>query len=158
MIAESEFTKWAVILLEEAFGVTDAGSGFFLDHGRAGILGTLDGISAQAASSALVPGNETIASHSGHILFILNLAAAYERGENPKADWLGSWSNKEVSQEQWVELRARIKAAYEDFIGSVRARQEWAEDSVAGVMIVLTHCAYHLGEIRQIASSLPAQE
>lgn len=157
MIGEVEFTKWAVTLLEEAFGVTDAGSGFFLDHGRAGIIGTLDGISAKVASAALVPGHETIASHSGHILFILHLAAAYERGENPQADWLGSWSNRDVSDEQWAMLRSEIKTAYDDFIGRVRIRLEWREDTVAGVMVVLTHCAYHLGEIRQIASSLAAK-
>lgn len=147
------FKKWLLTLLPEIFGATDAEYGYILDNGRAGILGTIDTLDAAAASAAPKPGAETIASHSGHTLYLMELFAAYSNGENPKTDWPGSWKNRSIDQAAWNEMRAKIRATYEDILDFINSREDWNEDVVAASMILLGHCAYHLGEIKQLYSS-----
>ena len=147
------FKKWLLTLLPEIFGASDAEYGYILDNGRAGILGTLDSLDAAAASMAPKPGAETIASHSGHTLYLMELFAAYSNGENPDTDWPGSWKNRTIDQAAWNEMRAKIRATYEDILDFVQKRDDWNEDVTAACLILLGHCAYHLGEIKQLYSA-----
>jgi len=149
----NHFKKWLLTLLPEIFGATDSEHGYILDNGRAGILGTIDTLDAATASRAPKLGTETIASHSGHTLYLMELFAAYSNGENPQTDWPGSWKNQSVDQAGWNELRSKLRATYEDILDFVSKREEWDEDVIAASMILLGHCAYHLGEIKQLYSS-----
>jgi len=149
----NHFKKWLLTLLPEIFGATDSEHGYILDNGRAGILGTIDTLDAAAASRAPKSGAETIASHSGHTLYLMELFAAYSNGENPQTDWPGSWKNQIVDQAGWNELRTKLRATYEDILDFVSKREVWDEDVIAASMILLGHCAYHLGEIKQLYSS-----
>src|SRR5689334_12785151 len=90
-INAEDFKSPLLTLLAEGFGVSDSPNGFFLDDGQAGLLGTIDKLSAATASAGLRPENATIAAHTNHVLFILDLFTAYERGEPFNADWAGSW-------------------------------------------------------------------
>ena len=151
---ENNYVKnWLLILLPEIFGATDSESGYILDNGRAGILGTIDTLDAVAASRAPNPGAETIASHSGHTLYLMELFAAYSNGENPKTDWPGSWKNQTIDQASWNEMRAKIRATYENILDFLEKREDWSEDVTAASLILLGHCAYHCGEIKQLYSS-----
>ena len=147
------FKKWLLTLLPEIFGATDLEYGYILDNGHAGILGTIDTLDAAAASKAPKPGAETIASHSGHTLYLMELFSAYSNGETPQADWPGSWKNQSVDPAAWSELRTKLRARYEEILDFVSKREEWNEDVTASSMILLGHCAYHLGEIKQLYSS-----
>lgn len=149
--------KWMLILLPEIFGATDEKYGYILDHGKAGILGTLDQLDASAASRAPKPGGETIASHSGHALYMMELFNAYADGQNPKTDWPGSWKNQTVNEAQWNDLRNRIRSNYEGILKTLEIREDWNEDVVSASLILLGHCAYHLGEIKQMTSSASQQ-
>jgi hypothetical protein len=84
MIPTSEFTHWFFLLLAETLGVADTPHGRILDNGQSGLLGTINTLSAEVASAAPTPDQATIASHCGHILFLLQYFAAYERGETPR--------------------------------------------------------------------------
>jgi hypothetical protein len=148
------FKNTLLTLLPETFGVSDAPNGFLLDHGRAGLLGTLAGVDAATASARRRPANATIASHTNHILLLLDLYAAYDRGEQPHADWEGSWQTPLVDAAAWDKLRGEVRARYDSVIGLIQARTDWPEPAVSGALILLAHVAYHLGEIKQILTSL----
>lgn len=154
MIKTDDFTKWMGQLLAETFGVSEASGGFFLDTGRSGLLGTLAPLSAAQASAALKPENATIASHSAHVLFLLDLFEAYEQGQRPEPDWEASWKIRTVDDAAWAKLRTDLLAAYTTVVARVRARQAWEEQPLAATLTLLAHCAYHVGEIRQILTSM----
>jgi hypothetical protein len=154
MIKGEVFQQSLLTLLPEVFGVTDAPHGYILDNGQSGLLGTLDQVNAATASARLRPGNETVASHTNHVLFIVNLHNAFERGEHPQADWAGSWTNQVVDDDAWGRLRTDLRAAYTTAISRLEQRLEWPDDGVGAYIMLVAHCAYHLGEIRQILTSL----
>jgi len=149
MIQTADFTKWLRILLAETFGVADAPDAYFLDSGQSGLLGTVNTLSAEVASAGRTPEQSTIASHCAHVLFILRLFDAYEQGQTPEADWEGSWSTRVVDDAAWQALRGEVQAAYDSVVARLQTRDTWPEPAVAASMVLLAHCAYHVGEIRQ---------
>ena len=54
----------------------------------------------------------------------------------------------------WDNLRGSVQARYDTVISLIQTRTEWPEPSVAGALVLLAHVAYHLGEIKQILTSL----
>src|SRR5262245_62215734 len=110
MIPTAEFTHWFFLLLAETLGVADTPNGRILDTGQSGLLGTIDTLSAEVASAAPTPEQATIASHCGHVLFLLQYFAAYERGETPTPDWASSWATRVVDEAAWLALRQELRA------------------------------------------------
>lgn len=149
MIPSETYAKWLLVLLAEIFGVADTPQGFVLDDGRSGLMGTINVLSAEQASFAPNVEQGTIASHCGHILFLLQFFAAHERGESPEADWQGSWAIRMVDAAAWQHLRDELQATYDQLVVRLQARTDWPEPAVTASMMLLTHCAYHVGEIRQ---------
>lgn len=149
MIKPEDFTKHLSAFFTEIFGASDAPHGFILDNGQSGLLGTIDGLSAQTASSTPKPEDASIAAHCGHILFLLQTFDAYEQGQQPKLDWPGSWATRVVDEPAWAGLRADLRAAYQRVLGHLQKRTEWPEPPLAAALLLLAHCAYHVGEIRQ---------
>jgi hypothetical protein len=143
------FTDPFFIFFEELFGLTDSPSGYFLDNGRAGLLGTIDQLTAEQASAGAASGQTTIAAHCNHILFLLNLFLAEERGETTHPDWKSSWAVNSVDNDSWQSLRSAIRAAYDEVVVRLKARDPLPEQAVGPAMLLLVHGAYHLGEIRQ---------
>ena len=152
MIAEEEFKAPFLVFLAEVFGVSDAPGGYFLDTGRSGLLGTLDEIDAATASTPLASGPDTIASHSAHVLYILRFFAAHERGENPAHDWPSSWTTYRVDDEAWDRLRAALRSTYDAVTARLQARDEWPGPAIGAGMMLLAHCAYHVGVIHRTRS------
>lgn len=153
---EAGFKQTLLTLLAEGFGVSDADSSFFLDDGRAGLLGTLDKLDAATASAGLRPENATISAHANHVRFLLDIFIAYERGEQANHDWASSWAVQTVDAAAWDALRAGLRARYTTLMDMIRARTEWPAPAVGGALILLAHVPYHTGEIKQIITSLAA--
>lgn len=149
MIPVVDYTSSFFLLFAEVFGVSDLPHGFILDSGTSGLLGTIDSLSAEVASSTPVADQASIAAHCGHILFLLNDFAAHERGETPDADWPGSWATRTVDEAQWQVLRDELRTAYAHIVARLQVREEWPAPAVGASMMLLAHCAYHVGEIRQ---------
>jgi hypothetical protein len=149
MIQTADFTKWLSILLTETFGASDSPDAYFLDSGQSGLLGTINTLSAEVASAARSPEQSTIASHSAHVLFLLRLFEAYEQGQTPTPNWEGSWSTRVVDDAAWRALRGELQSAYASVAARLQANDAWPEPRVAAAMILVAHCAYHVGEIRQ---------
>ena len=149
MIPTAQFTNWLFLLLAEIFGVADTPDGRILDTGQSGLLGTINALSAEVASAAPMKDQATIASHCGHVLFLLQYFAAYERGETPDADWEGSWAIRTIDDAAWLALRQELQTTYDNLIERLKVRDAWPEAAIAASMMLLAHCAYHVGEIRQ---------
>src|SRR5262245_43296602 len=137
MIQAADFTKWASILLDETFGVSETSDAYFLDSNRSGLLATIDELSAEQASTVRPPEQLSIAAHCGHVLFLLNQFIAADQGQTPSDDWAGSWATRTVGDAAWQALRSDLQAAYESAAGRVRERKEWHEPPVAATMILI---------------------
>lgn len=149
MIATTAFTHPFFVLLAETFGVSERSDGYFLDTGQSGLLGTITTLSATVASAARTSEEATIAAHCGHILFLLEFFAAYERGEAPSPDWTSSWTTRVVDEAQWKTLRHELQTSYTSLMARLQARESWPDEALGAAMLLLAHCAYHVGEIRQ---------
>jgi hypothetical protein len=121
----------------------------------AGLLRSLETLSA-AAASARAPGNgSSIAAHVDHLRYGLELLNRWSRGENPfgDADYSASWRRQTVTDQEWAALRERLRTEAHSWIEAVRQPRELSEVELTGIIASLAHLAYHLGAIRQIDRS-----
>lgn len=149
MSSQTAFAQTFFALFAEAFGVAETDDAYFLDSSRAGLLPTIDTLSAELVSIRRSEDDATIAAHCGHVLFLLRFFAAHQRGETPTADWAGSWATPIVDEPAWRELRDAIRSTYDEIVAGLRAFESWPDPAIGAAALLLTHCAYHLGEIRQ---------
>ena len=149
MIVTTSFTQPFFVLFAEAFGVSEHSDGFFLDSGQSGLLGTVSTLSAKVASASRTPEEATIAAHCGHILFLLKFFAARERGEEPNTDWASSWTTRVVDETQWKAVQHELQTSYVGLVERLQARDTWPDEAIGAAMMLLAHCTYHVGEIRQ---------
>jgi len=92
-------------------GANDPGGAFILNSGDAGLLRSIDTLSAADASSSVHDG-ATVAAHAQHVRYGLSLRNRWAReGGNPFADatWDDAWKISSVTQGQWDEIRAGLK-------------------------------------------------
>jgi hypothetical protein len=143
------------VLDELAHGAPNAGA-FVLNPDDPGLLRSLDRLSAEAASVAAT-GGATIAAHVDHLRYGLALMNRWAGGEaNPfhNANWEASWQITAVTEAEWVELRQRLRAELERWLGSVATPREMMPIERNGMIGSIVHLAYHLGAIRQIDRTL----
>jgi hypothetical protein len=126
---------------------------FALNPGDAGLLASLDQISAASATRA-AHGGATVAAHVKHLSYGFSLMNRWAQGENPfpNADWSAAWRTREVTETEWSGLRAELRreaGQWHDTLSSDREVHGTELDAVIGTII---HAAYHLGAIRQIVA------
>ena len=144
----------ATLFGELVDGAPDSG-GYMLNAGDAGMLRSLDNLSATAASTPTATGS-SIAAHVDHVRYGLSLMNRWSAGENPfrNADWSTSWKNTTVSDQEWDRLRRDLQAEATRWLDALRTPREVQEIELNGMIGSIAHLAYHLGAIRQIDSSL----
>lgn len=141
------------ILAEAYAGPADPRSTNFVNNEPdCGVFGTLDGLSAQQASTPPAPGRPTAAAHAEHLRFSLDVSTRWLRGDHAKADWPSSWAVQSVDEEEWMRLRERLRDEYAQFLELIDARATIDEELLAGIVGTVAHAAYHLGALRQVAS------
>jgi len=146
-ISAELFMKNSDALLGEAFNDV---KGIFLDKGTS-LEETLAEISAEEASRTTVDGGTTIAGHTSHIRFYIDILGRYMDGTlKEKVDWSQSWLVREVSEFDWNTLRQGIANGYKDIKKRFDAISDWDDKAIGGVLGVITHTAFHLGAIRQM--------
>ena len=150
MIDDGIFKQSLAGLLAEAFGMSENPQGFFLDSGQAGLLDTINQLDAATASIPYRPDEETIAAHTGHVRWLLNFFAAYERGETPAPDWAASWQTQVVDEPTWQALRSEIAQTYTHLLTRLHARTDWQPMAVSAWMMLLAHVSYHVGVIHKL--------
>jgi hypothetical protein len=92
-------------LVDGANGVP--GSAFVLNSGDAGLLASIDKLSADEASRS-AHGGATIAAHIRHVQYGLSLMNRWAtEGGNPFADatWDEAWNTSRVDDREWQEIR-----------------------------------------------------
>jgi hypothetical protein len=130
---------------------------WLLNPGDPGLLRTLDGLSAAAASAPGRDGGPSIAAHVDHLCYGLELLNRYARGAPDPfsgADYAASWRRTAVSEIAWAALRRRLHDESGAWMATVRALRSPSEFELTGVIASLAHLAYHLGAIRQIDRAL----
>jgi hypothetical protein len=134
---------------------------YVLNQGDAGLLGSLDRLSATAASGT--HGGPSIAAHVDHLRYGLSLLNRWANGTLPpkqEMDWTASWRKNAVSDAEWRHLRAELRREAEAWAEALRTPREVSVVEAGWLAGSVAHVAYHLGAIRQIdrASRGPTAE
>jgi hypothetical protein len=124
---------------------------YILNAGDEGLLGSLDKLSALAASALTTTGS-SIAAHVDHLRYGLSLMNRWSAGENPfgTADWSTSWKRTTVSDEEWRTRRAELRTEATRWLEALRTPRDVQPIELNGIVGSIAHLAYHLGAIRQI--------
>ncbi len=122
-----------------------------INRGDAGLLRSLDKLSATAASK-LTPNGSSIAAQVDHLRYGLSLMNRWASGENPfdDADWRASWRKTRVSAVEWKQLRDGLADEAHRWLEELGKPREMEQVELNSVVGSVAHLAYHVGAIRQI--------
>jgi hypothetical protein len=150
MATPAFFSSLQVVLRELAHGAASTG-GVVLNAGDAGLLASLDRLTAEDASVG-AHGGASIAAHVAHVSYGLSLMNRWAHGEQPfeTADWTASWRIGRVSPDEWQRLRADLRAQVENWLAAMASPRDMSPVEANGVIGSVVHLAYHVGAIRQI--------
>ena len=152
----SSISDSLVTLANELVSGGPKGGSFVLNGGDAGLLGSMDRLTAAQASRSS-HGGATIAAHVEHVAYGLSLINRWHAGEeNPfaDADWGKAWKRTSVNDTEWKTLRDDLGEQVRLWIdGLRRPRAEMNDYEINGLVGSVAHLAYHLGAIRQIEKS-----
>jgi hypothetical protein len=132
-------------------GAHHPGGGVVLNAGDAGLLRSLDRLSAADASRSA--GGATIAAHAQHVRYGLSLMNRWAReGGNPfaDADWQAAWQTSTVDPAEWEAIRSGLADEAHRWQEALGAAREVSAIELTGMIGSVAHLAYHLGAIRQI--------
>src|SRR5687768_10458369 len=142
----------AHLFAELVDGVTSRQGGFMLNTGDAGMLASLDKLSAEDASHS-ANGGATIAAHAQHVRFGLSLMNQWAaEGGNPfaNAKWDEAWKTSHVDATEWDEIRNGLRDEAQRWRDALKAARDVTDVEFSGMVGSIAHLAYHLGAIRQI--------
>jgi hypothetical protein len=125
---------------------------FVLNTGDAGLLRSLDKLSAGDASRSVNDG-ATIAAHAQHVRYGLSLMNRWAtEGGNPFADalWDKAWKTSAVDAAAWQEIRDGLRDEAHRWLQALSSPRDATEIEFTGMIGSIAHLAYHLGAIRQI--------
>ena len=146
-----DLTGTLATLLAELVDGAPAKEAYILNGDDAGLLRSLDKLTAADASAA-VHGGASIAAHVDHLRYGLSLMNRWSEGDNPfaTADWSASWRKTAVSDGEWQQLRTELGHEAHRWLDAVRTPREVCVVELNGIVGSIAHFAYHLGAIRQI--------
>ena len=133
-------------------GTSSPTGGFVLNTGDAGLLRSLDKLSAADASRAVNDG-ATIAAHAQHLRYGLSLMNRWATaGGNPFADatWDEAWKTSLVDTQAWQEIRDGLRHEAHRWLEALNSAREVTDIELTGMIASIAHLAYHMGAIRQI--------
>ncbi len=135
---------------------------YVLNQGDRGLLASLDGLSA-AAASATHGGAPSIAAHVDHLRYGLSLLNRWADGVPPPwpdTDWTASWRKTTVSDPEWRALLDELRREAARWEKALDAPRDVSDVEAGWMAGSVAHLAYHLGAIRQIdrASRGPTAE
>ena len=79
---------------------------------------------------------------------------------NERVDWGKIWrETSAVTAEEWNAIKVQLRESYDRIKQLISETTEWpSEEHIGGVIAIIVHTAYHLGEIRQALCTLQAEE
>lgn len=129
--------------------------GFVLNAGDAGLLASVQRLSADEAGASLY-GGATIAAHVDHLRYGLSLMNRWAgREPNPfaEADWSAAWQTRRVTEDEWQALQDALRTEADRWRAALGTPREVSGVELDGVIGSIAHLAYHLGAIRQIQAT-----
>ena len=147
----SDLTNALGTLFSELVDGAPSKNSYMLNAGDAGLLASLDRLSASAAS-ATSAGGASIAAHVDHLRYGLSLMNRWSAGENPfrDADWSQSWKRATVDDAAWARLRGELRDETRRWLDVLRTPRDVSDVELTGMISSIAHLAYHVGAIRQI--------
>jgi len=145
----------STLFSELVLGANRGGGAFVLNSGDVGLLRSLDNLSAEDASQS-VHGGATIAAHTQHLRYGLSLMNRWAtEGGNPFADakWDEAWKTSRVNVSEWNEIRGGLRDEAQRWLAVLGSPREVDGVELSGMIASIAHLAYHLGAMRQIATS-----
>ncbi|HEX2342044.1 MAG TPA: hypothetical protein VHI98_16330 [Vicinamibacterales bacterium] len=133
-------------------GANSPAGAFILNTGDAGLLRSLDKISAADASRSVNDG-ATIAAHAQHVRYGLSLMNRWaDEGGNPfaGAKWDEAWKTFDVDEKGWEEIRNGLRDEAHRWLQALSSPGDVTDVELSGMIGSIAHLAYHLGAIRQI--------
>jgi hypothetical protein len=133
-------------------GANSRAGAFILNSGDAGLLRSLDQLSAADASRSINDG-ATIAAHAQHVRYGLSLMNRWAaEGGNPFADatWDEAWKTSDVDTAAWQEIRHGLDDEAHRWVHVLSSPREVTDIELTGMIASIAHLGYHLGAIRQI--------
>ncbi|MCE1252323.1 MAG: hypothetical protein LWX83_02115 [Anaerolineae bacterium] len=123
---------------------------FYLDEGTS-LFETLETISAAQASLPVSKDCASIAAHTDHIRYFLDVLEQELLGLPIEPDWMDIWQNRrQVTQSEWQSIKYNLRSSYERILKLLKKPGLFDnEKNVGRALSILAHSAYHLGEIRQ---------
>ena len=122
--------------------------GGYLDLGTS-IFETLANLTADEASRPVSSDCATIAAHVAHMIVALDFSLHLFRGQHLQVDWREIWRTvRAVTDDEWRATQEHLHEAYVAFCEVAKITPWQNVTEIEGAMEVLTHNAYHLGEIR----------
>ena len=151
----ADIAKALGTLLAELVDGASKDGGYMLNPGDKGLLRSLEKLSAAEASARAQTGS-TIAAHVDHVRTSLSLMNRWSQGEDPfgSADGGESWRKVEVSEPEWRQRIADLRAEATRWLAVVREPRDVDEVELNAIIGSIAHLAYHLGAIRQINQSV----
>jgi hypothetical protein len=125
---------------------------FVLNTGDAGLLRSLDTLSAADASRSVNDG-ATIAAHAQHVRYGLSLMNRWAaEGGDPFADatWDEAWKTSGVDAPAWQEIRRGLRDEAHRWVQALSTTRDVTDVELTGMIASIAHLGYHLGAIRQI--------
>jgi hypothetical protein len=139
-------------VLAEVIDGPASDAAFLLNRGDAGLLRSLDNLSAAEASALAPEGRASIAAHVDHLCYGLELLIRWNKGEEPfrDANFSASWRRSTVSEAEWAALKGRLRASTRDWLEATKTPRAVSQQALTELIASAAHLAYHLGAIRQI--------
>jgi hypothetical protein len=135
-------------LLDETF---EQHHGIYLDKGTS-LFETLDTISAEEASRPVSATCASIAAQVEHTRFYIEVMEDVLSGnDHGNWDWDDIWRRVQaVTPEEWEASKQRLRETYKRVLKRIQNLEpEESENGIEVAATVLTHSAFHLGQIRQ---------
>lgn len=120
---------------------------------------TLARVTSATASQSASDRVGTLAAQIDHTAYYIEVLLVHMAagGDDPtyQMDWSAAWKRTSVTDAEWAGLIENLGQKWRDFRQFVETTEDWNADLVAGAMAVVSHSAYHLGEVRQALGVIP---
>ncbi len=143
---------WKTHIVKAINEAYDGSGGVYLDRGT-NLLAELTALNGAQASTVLPGAGNSVANQIRHLLTTVKMhEPQFNGGDYPELDWGADWAEVTLGDNEWQELVATFAATREQLIRWVISPTVEENEEYAGAAVmVATHHAYHVGQIRHAA-------
>lgn len=146
-------TGWQPEVLKAIDEAFQGDQGVFLDRGTKPLLELRQMHAGQACAELPGAGN-SVANQVRHLITTIAMhKPQFMGGDFPNLDWEADWSNDHVTDSEWQQMLDDLEGSQQALKSSVADPViEQDQDYAAACIMVVTHVAFHIGQIRHAAA------